>query len=198
MITRTAAGVRAAWRDWRKTQIVSPVDGRVSRRRVQIGEHVNPGTPMFSIVQRDAFWVEANFKENQLRNLRTGQPVRLVSDLYGEEFPFKGRVSGIGSGTGAVFSVLPPQNATGNWIKIVQRVPVRIEFETPPDAEHPLPLGASVSVAVDTHDRSGSRLPAAPPPDRSGQSATADPAEDGVDAFIAAIITGASAQTPRP
>jgi len=189
MVSAAAARLRSAYRDWRKTRIINPVDGQVARRRVQIGQRVEPGTPLFSIAQRDSAWVEANFKENQLRHMRPGQPVSMSSDLYGEELLLRGRIESIGAGTGSVFAILPPQNATGNWIKIVQRVPVRIALERQPDASLPLPLGASLHVRVDTRERGGPRE--APPAPRA-----AHPDEDlyayqsaGADEMIAAIIS---------
>jgi membrane fusion protein (multidrug efflux system) len=188
--------VRAAWREWRKTRVPAPVDGRIARRRVQLGQRVSPGTPLFSIAERDAVWVEANFKEDQLRNMRTGQPVELRSDLYRDEQPLRGRVAGIGAGTGAVFSVLPAQNATGNWIKIVQRVPVRIALEAPLDPRYPLPLGASLHAVVDTHERGGSRLPEERRDPAPARSLAYDSLDEGVDELIASVIAAGSG-TPR-
>ena len=159
-VMAAAARLRVSYRDWRKTRILAPVNGEIARRRVQAGQRIQPGTPLFSIVQRKTAWIEANFKENQLRNIRPGQPVAINSDLYGDTVTLKGRVQSIGNGTGAIFSLLPPQNATGNWIKIVQRVPVRIELEDGYDASQPLPFGASLDIRVDTHDRSSPPLAA--------------------------------------
>jgi membrane fusion protein (multidrug efflux system) len=192
-VTTAAAAVRAAWREWHKTHIPAPVSGRIARRRVQLGQRVAPGAPLFSIVEDGALWVEANFKEDQLRHLRTGQPVELRSDLYGAERVLHGRVAGVGAGTGAVFAVLPAQNATGNWIKIVQRVPVRIEFDQPPDAQLPLPLGASFRARVDTHDRSGSRLPRVRAGAEPGSSTAYDGHERGVETLIAEVIAAGEA-----
>jgi membrane fusion protein (multidrug efflux system) len=197
-VTSAASLVRAAWREWRKTRVLAPVSGRIARRRVQLGQRVDAGVPLFSIVEDGALWVEANFKEDQLRHLRSGQPVEMRSDLYGDGWLLHGRVSGIGAGTGAVFAVLPPQNATGNWIKIVQRVPVRIELDQPPDAEHPLPLGASLEVRVDTHDRRGSRLPLARTTPADARSAVYDDHDQGVEALIERTIAGATAPVPPP
>jgi membrane fusion protein, multidrug efflux system len=187
-VNAAAARLHTAYRDWRKARIVSPVSGQVARRRVQLGQRVEPGTPLFSIAQHGSAWVEANFKENQLRHMRPGQPVRMSSDLYGEELVLHGHIESIGAGTGSVFAILPPQNATGNWIKIVQRVPVRIALERQPDESLPLPLGASLHVRVDTRERSAARQPTAAP-------RAVHQAEDlyayqsaGADAMIAAII----------
>ena len=154
-LIRTASErVRAAVRALNKHNIISPVSGVVARRAVDIGEIVAAGAPIYSVLETQVRWIEANFKENQLRHLRPGQPVTAITDLHGTELPMRGRITHIGAGTGATFSVLPPQNATGNWIKIVQRVPVRIDFEAGQPEVTSLPLGASMTVTVDTHDRS--------------------------------------------
>ena len=189
MVMVAAARLRTAYRDWRKTRIISPVDGEVARRRVQAGQRVAEGTPLFSIAERQGAWIEANFKETQLRHIRPGQPVELVSDLYGSGVKLAGRVESIGTGTGSVFSLLPPQNATGNWIKIVQRVPVRISLAQGFDRNYPLPFGASVHVTVDTHDRSGPPLVG-----EEGGAPVADAdiyhyQSEGVEQVIAQIIT---------
>jgi membrane fusion protein (multidrug efflux system) len=134
------------------------VTGYVDKRSVQVGERVSPGTPLMAIVPLNQIWVEANFKESQLHNVRTGQPVSLTSDLYGGSVAYHGRVIGLGAGTGSAFAVLPPQNATGNWIKVVQRVPVRIGLDPGEIAEHPLRIGLSMEAVIDTHDRNGAVL----------------------------------------
>jgi len=188
-INAAAARLRASYRNWRKTVVVSPVDGQVARRRVQLGQRVEAGTALFSIAERGSAWVEANFKEDQLRHMRPGQPVAIRSDLYGDELDLRGRLASIGAGTGSVFAILPPQNATGNWIKIVQRVPVRIELEERGLGNgHPLPFGASLHVEVDTHRRDGPRL--APTPVRPASDASAVYAyqSEGVDGLITGII----------
>ena len=158
MVMVTAARLRTAYRDWRKTRVITPVDGEIARRRTQAGQRIAQGTPLFSIAERDSAWVEANFKETQLRHIRPGQPVEIRSDLYGKDVTLNGSVESIGTGTGSIVSLLPPQNATGNWIKIVQRVPVRIQLDEGFDRQNPLPFGASLEVRVDTHDRSGAPL----------------------------------------
>ncbi len=158
MVMVAAARLRTAYRDWRKTRVIAPVDGEIARRRAQAGQRIAQGTPLFSIAERGSAWIEANFKETQLRHIRPGQPVEIRSDLYGKDVTLKGSVDSIGIGTGSVFSLLPPQNATGNWIKIVQRVPVRIKLAEGFDTQHALPFGASLDVRVDTHNRSGPRL----------------------------------------
>jgi len=134
----------------------------VAKRTVQLGQRVAAGAPLMSIMPLKQVWVDANFKEVQLRNLRIGQPAEVETDLYGGDVIFKGKVSGIGAGTGAAFSLLPAQNASGNWIKVIQRVPVRIALDPQQVAQHPLRVGLSTVVTVDTHDRGGSAVPDAP------------------------------------
>jgi len=141
-----------------RSVIVSPVAGYVAKRGAQAGQRVAPGRPLMAIVPASGLRVEANFKENQLANMRIGQPASVTSDMYGSSVTYHGAVAGIVSGTGSVFSLLPPQNATGNWIKIVQRVPVKINLDAAEVEAHPLILGLSMKVEVDTHDRSGKTL----------------------------------------
>ena len=124
-----------------------------------IGQLVSPGTPLMAIVPLDQVWVDANFKEPQLAAMRVGQPVTLTADLYGGKVEYHGKVAGFGAGTGSAFALLPAQNATGNWIKVVQRVPVRIALDPQELADHPLQVGLSMQVDVDTHERGGERLP---------------------------------------
>jgi membrane fusion protein (multidrug efflux system) len=161
-VAMAAAKVREAYLAVLRTSIVAPVRGYVAKRSVQVGERVAPGAALMAIVPLGDVWVDANFKESELENVRIGQPVRLTSDLYGRNVKYTGRVVGLGAGTGSVFALLPAQNATGNWIKIVQRVPVRIELDPGPLESHPLRVGLSMNVAVDTHDRSGEVLAGAP------------------------------------
>ncbi len=191
-VMAAAARLRSAYRDWRKTRVLSPVQGEIARRRVQAGQRVAPGAPLFTIAERESAWIEANFKETQLHHIRPGQPVEVRSDLYGDDVVLQGVVDSIGTGTGAVFSLLPPQNATGNWIKIVQRVPVRIELEAGFDREHPLPFGASLHVRVDTHDRSGPALAARPAREPIAAADLYDYQDRAVDEMIADIIATAT------
>jgi membrane fusion protein (multidrug efflux system) len=151
-----------AWIALQRTTIVAPVTGHVAQRIVQPGQRVQSGQTLLSVIPLSTVWVDANFKEVQLRNLRIGQTAEVKSDLYGSDAIFTGKVSGIGAGTGAAFALLPAQNASGNWIKVIQRVPVRIALDADQVAAHPLRIGLSTVVTVDTHDRSGSTLPAAP------------------------------------
>ncbi|MDF2861234.1 MAG: hemolysin [Achromobacter mucicolens] len=144
-----------------RTKVVAPVGGVVTKRGVQVGQRVAAGAPLMSVVPLDQLWVTANLKESQLRNVRIGQPVRLTTDLYGDGVVYHGRVLGQDAGTGSAFSLLPAQNATGNWIKVVQRVPVRIALDPAEVASQPLQLGLSMRVEVDTETREGKRLVAA-------------------------------------
>lgn len=139
-------------------EIVAPVAGTVAKRNVQIGQHIAAGTPLMAVVPLERVWVEANFRETQLADMRIGQPVRITTDIYGSDVVFHGRVIGLSAGTGDAFALLPPQNATGNWIKIIQRLPVRIALDPKELAEHPLRIGLSVTARVDTADTSGPLL----------------------------------------
>lgn len=154
-----AAAVHAAYLNYARTVLPAPVSGFVARRDVQLGERVSTGTPLMAVVPLNQVWVDANFKESQLDSVRVGQPVTLTSDLYGSGVVFHGRVVGFGAGTGSAFSLLPAQNATGNWIKIVQRVPVRVALDPRELARHPLQIGLSMKAYVDIRDVSGRRLP---------------------------------------
>jgi membrane fusion protein (multidrug efflux system) len=154
-----AAAVHAAYLNYARTTLPAPVSGFIARRNVQLGERVSTGTPLMAVVPLNQVWVDANFKESQLDAMRVGQPVRLTSDLYGSDVVFHGRVVGFGAGTGSAFSLLPAQNATGNWIKIVQRVPVRIALDPRELARHPLQIGLSMKAYVDIRHARGQRLP---------------------------------------
>jgi membrane fusion protein (multidrug efflux system) len=155
-----AAAVRNAYLTLSRTELPAPVSGFVARRNVQLGQRVGPGAALMAVVPLDQVWVDANFKEPQLTRMRVGQPVRLTADLYGTKIVYHGSVAGFGAGTGSAFSLLPAQNATGNWIKIVQRVPVRIALDPAEVAAHPLQIGLSMKADVDVSRVSdGSRLP---------------------------------------
>ncbi|MCA8020109.1 HlyD family secretion protein [Burkholderia metallica] len=162
-VVQAAAQFKLAYRNLKRTTIVAPVDGTVGQRSVQVGQQVGPGAPLMSIVQLDQLWIEANFKEGQIRHMRIGQPVEVVSDLYGSRVRYRGRVQGFSAGTGSAFSMLPSQNAAGNWIKVVQRVPVVIALDPRDLAAHPLRVGLSMRATVDTHDRNGHALDSEPP-----------------------------------
>jgi membrane fusion protein (multidrug efflux system) len=157
-VKNAAARVREAMLAFARTELPAPTSGFVARRSVQVGQRVAPGNVLMTVVPLEDVWVDANFKENQLANLRPGQPVTLVADAYGSSVEFHGKVAGFSAGTGSAFALLPAQNATGNWIKVVQRVPVRIVLDHEELQKHPLQIGLSMRVDVDTHERSGERL----------------------------------------
>ena len=162
-VQQAATEVRNAWLALQRTKIVSPMTGYVSRRSVQPGAQISPTTPLMAVVPADNLWVDANFKETQLAHMRIGQTATVVSDIYGDDVKYTGKVVGLDMGTGSAFSLLPAQNATGNWIKIVQRVPVRIHINADQLAEHPLRVGLSMVVDVNLHDQSGPVLAQQPP-----------------------------------
>jgi len=139
----------SAWLAARRNAIVAPVTGYVAKRSVQVGSRIAPGAPLMSIVPLNQLWVDANFKESELRDIRVGQPATLEADIYGGKVVYHGKVVGLSAGTGSAFSLLPAQNATGNWIKVVQRVPVRIALDPKELAAHPLRVGLSMTVDVD-------------------------------------------------
>ncbi|MCD9097147.1 HlyD family efflux transporter periplasmic adaptor subunit [Luteimonas fraxinea] len=156
---QAAAGqLRQAWLNLQRMAIVAPVSGHVAKRDVQLGQRVAPGNTLMTIVPLEQVWIEANFKETQLTRMRIGQPVEVHADLYGSDVRYDGRVASLGMGTGSAFSLLPAQNASGNWIKIVQRVPVRIELDPKQVVEHPLRLGLSMHVDVAIRDQDGAVL----------------------------------------
>ncbi|MGS0894609.1 HlyD family secretion protein [Burkholderia stagnalis] len=186
-VVQAAAQFKLAYRNLKRTTIVAPVDGTIGQRAVQVGQQVGPGVPLMSIVQLNRLWIDANFKEGQIRHMRVGQPVDVVSDLYGSRVVYRGRVQGFSAGTGSAFSMLPSQNAAGNWIKVVQRVPVVIAIEPADLVAHPLRVGLSMRVTVDTHDRHGHALDSEPP-----TPAVSTRVHDGIageaDAAAAAIV----------
>lgn len=132
--------------------------GYVSRRAVQPGAQISPTTPLMAVVPTTNMWVDANFKETQIANMRIGQPVTITTDIYGDDVKYTGKVVGLDMGTGSAFSLLPAQNATGNWIKVVQRLPVRIELDQKQLEQYPLRIGLSTLVSVNTTNRDGQVL----------------------------------------
>jgi len=152
-----------AWLASRRNTILAPVSGYVAKRSVQIGARATPGTSLMAIVPLDQLWVDANFKESELKNIRVGQPAKVEADMYGSKVEFHGRVVGLSAGTGSAFSLLPAQNASGNWIKVVQRLPVRIALDPKELKEHPLRIGLSTTVSVDISKTDGPVLGAAMP-----------------------------------
>lgn len=160
-VRAAASKVRDAYLAYARDTLPAPVTGYVAQRSVQVGQRVSPGSPLMAIVPLDGVWVDANFKEVQLERMRIGQPVKLSADVYGSSVVYHGRIEGFSAGTGSAFATLPAQNATGNWIKIVQRLPVRIRIDPRELAAHPLRIGLSMQVDVDTHDDTGTQLGAA-------------------------------------
>jgi len=160
-VQAAAAQLRQAFLNNARAGIVAPVTGYVARRSVQVGQRVQPGNALMAVVPTEQMWVEANFKETQLRHMRLGQEVELKSDLYAGDVKYKGRIQSLGLGTGSAFSLLPAQKASGNWIKIVQRVPVRIAIDAKQLAEHPLRIGLSMKAEVSLRDQKGEVLPSA-------------------------------------
>ena len=160
-VMQARANFRAAWIAAQRNTIVAPVSGYVAQRSVQLGASISPGQQLMTIVPLHDLWIDANFKENQLRHIRIGQPVKITADLYGGGVEYRGKVIGLGAGTGSVFSLLPAQNATGNWIKVVQRVPVRIALNNDELDQHPLRIGLSTDVTVDISNEQGPALASA-------------------------------------
>ena len=187
-VQAAAAKVHEAYLALQRTELLAPVSGVVARRAVQIGQRVAPGAPLMTVVPMKQLWVEANFKENQLRNLRMGQPATMQADLYGKKVAFTGTVAGLGVGTGAAFSLLPAQNATGNWIKVVQRVPVRIALDPQQLDAHPLRVGLSMLVDVDIANQDGKLLADVPRQQPVEQTSVYDAQDQGADAVVAKVI----------
>jgi membrane fusion protein (multidrug efflux system) len=190
-VQRAAAKVREAWLAVQRADVPAPVSGTVARRSVQVGQRVQAGVPLMSVVTLDNAWVDANFKEGQLERLRIGQPASLEADVYGKHVVFHGKVEGLGAGTGAAFSLLPAQNATGNWIKVVQRVPVRISLDPKEIARNPLRVGLSMNVTVNVADESGTSVESTPRTQAQGAVASTtvfDSLQHSADAEVARII----------
>ncbi|KAA1002458.1 HlyD family efflux transporter periplasmic adaptor subunit [Paraburkholderia panacisoli] len=157
-VLAAAAKVRDAYLAAARNTLPAPVTGYVARRTVQVGQRVSPGNPLVSVVPLQQIWIDANFKEGQLKHMRVGQPVELTADKYGSSVVYHGKVVGFSAGTGSAFSLLPAQNATGNWIKVVQRLPVRIKLDPQELGKHPLAIGLSMLVDVNIKDESGGPL----------------------------------------
>ncbi len=197
-VRAAAASLRQAWLDDQRTNLPAPVTGYVAKRTVQLGQHVQPGTPLMAVVPLAGVWVNANFKETQLAQMRIGQPVTLTADVYGDAVTYHGRVAGLGVGTGSAFSLLPAQNATGNWIKIVQRLPVRITLQPEELARHPLRIGLSMEASVDLREQTLPMLATEPPgqPVLSTDVYASDSAA--VDRLIAQIVAQNAGATAAP
>jgi membrane fusion protein, multidrug efflux system len=187
-VQAAASAVHNAFLTVARTQLPAPVAGYVAHRNVQLGQRVAPGTVLMAVVPLNQVWVDANFKELQISNIRMGQPVTLTADLYGGSVDYHGTVVGFSAGTGASFALLPAQNATGNWIKVVQRLPVRIVLDPKDLAAHPLQIGLSMRVKVATTDRNGARLPQTSDNAPSYVTDVFDDADRQADARVEAII----------
>jgi membrane fusion protein (multidrug efflux system) len=187
-VQAAAAKVREAWLAQQRAVLLAPVDGYVAKRTVQLGQRIAAGAPLMSIIPLNQVWVDANFKEVQLRKLRLGQLVTLTADLYGKRVEYKGTVAGLGVGTGAAFSLLPAQNATGNWIKVVQRVPVRVALDPQQLKDHPLRVGLSMEATVDVSQQEGKTLADAPRAAAMSQTQVFDGQDDGADAEVRRVI----------
>jgi len=187
-VRAAATQVERAWLNVQRSSVKAPVSGYLARRSVQLGERIAPGTPLMAIVPLERLRVDANFKEVQLTHMRIGQPVRVIADLYGGGVEYHGTVEGVGMGTGAAFALLPAQNATGNWIKVVQRVPVRIALDPKELARHPLRVGLSTRVRIDVEDSSGNQLAVAPRREPVLATSAYDTDLGEIHARIAAII----------
>ncbi|WP_339528432.1 efflux RND transporter periplasmic adaptor subunit [Pseudomonas mucidolens] len=196
-VQAAAAQLRQAYLTRARSTLIAPVSGYVAKRSVQLGQRVQPGTALMAVIPLDQLWIDANFKETQLRNMRIGQSVEIESDLYGSDVKFNGTVDSLGAGTGSAFALLPAQNATGNWIKIVQRVPVRIHINAEQLAEHPLRVGLSTLVDVDLHDQSGPILAQQAPQQASFTTNVYDRQLAEADAMIDQLIHDNSAATTK-
>jgi membrane fusion protein (multidrug efflux system) len=194
-VLEAKAAFREAWIANERNAIVAPIGGYVAQRSVQVGARVQPGQALLTIIPLHDLWVDANFKESQLQHIRIGQPAKVESDLYGGGVEYHGTVVGLGAGSGSAFALLPPQNASGNWIKVVQRVPVRIALDEKQLERSPLRIGLSTAVTVDTHDRSGKVLAAAPGTTPVAQTTVYErdlaKAEAEADAIVAANLPAA-------
>ncbi len=188
-LVKSAIGqLRQAYLAKQRTSLVAPVSGYVARRNVQVGQRVTPGATLMAVVPLDQVWVDANFKETQLKTMRIGQPATIIADLYGDKVEYHGKVESLGIGTGSAFSLLPAQNATGNWIKVVQRLPVRIQLDEKDLKEHPLRIGLSMMVDVDTQDTQGELLSRAAPAKPRYQTDVYTRQLDGIDSIVSQII----------
>ncbi|MGO2286988.1 HlyD family secretion protein [Pseudomonas lundensis] len=192
-VLAAAAQLRQAYLEHARTTLIAPVTGYVAKRTVQLGQRVQPGTALMAVIPLNQLWIDANFKETQLHNMRIGQPVEIESDIYGSDVKYSGSIDSIGAGTGSAFALLPAQNATGNWIKIVQRVPVRIHINADQLAQHPLRVGLSTVVDVNLHDQSGPVLAQQPPQKATFTTNVYEKQLADAEALIARLIDSNSA-----
>ncbi|KJZ42181.1 efflux RND transporter periplasmic adaptor subunit [Pseudomonas fluorescens] len=196
-VMSAAAQLRQAYLNNSRSTLIAPVTGYVAKRSVQLGQRVQPGTALMAVIPLDQLWIDANFKETQLRDMRIGQPVDIEADLYGSDVKFSGTIDSLGAGTGSAFALLPAQNATGNWIKIVQRVPVRIHINAEELAKHPLRVGLSTQVDVNLRDQSGPVLAQQPPQKASFSTNVYDRQLAEADAMITQLIHDNSAAVSK-
>ena len=187
-VLRAAARVREAYLALQRAELLAPVDGFVAKRSVQLGQRVQAGAPLMSVIALDQLWIDANFKESQLQRLRIGQPVELQADVYGKKVEYHGTIAGLGAGTGAAFSMLPAQNATGNWIKVVQRVPVRVSLDPKELAAHPLRVGLSMDARVDVSKQDGAMLADGSRASAISQTAVFEQSSNAADIEVRKII----------
>ena len=192
-VLAAAAQLRQAYLEHARTTLIAPVTGYVAKRTVQLGQRVQPGTALMAVIPLNQLWIDANFKETQLHNMRIGQPVEIESDIYGSDVKYSGSIDSIGAGTGSAFALLPAQNATGNWIKIVQRVPVRIHINADQLAQHPLRVGLSTVVDVNLRDQRGPVLAQQPPQKATFTTNVYDKQLADAEALIARLIDSNSA-----
>jgi membrane fusion protein, multidrug efflux system len=188
-VLQAAAELKEAYIAFKRTTVLAPATGIIAKRGAQLGARVQPGQMLATIVPLNEIWVDANFKEAQLKTLRIGQPVTLEADFYGNSVEYHGKVAGLGAGTGSAFSVLPAQNATGNWIKVVQRVPVRIALDPAELEAHPLRIGLSMAASVDTRDESGPAIAGQPATQSRYSTTVYDGIEAEADAHVQQVIT---------
>jgi len=188
LVEKAMDDVREAFVNLSRCTIRSPVSGIVAMKKAQVGESIALETPLMMIVPLEQIWVDANFKEVQLKKVRLGQPVSLKSDIYGGDMIYQGEVIGIAAATGSVMSVLPPQNATGNWIKIVQRLPVRVRLKPEQLKDYPLRLGLSMDVTVDIHNTSGKMIPETRGPGAQYSTGVFEQQEEGAEVVIQKIL----------
>ena len=196
-VMAAAAQLRQAYLNNSRSTLIAPVTGYVAKRSVQLGQRVQPGTALMAVIPLDQLWIDANFKETQLRDMRIGQPVDIEADHDGSDVKFSGTIDSLGAGTGSAFALLPAQNATGNWIKIVQRVPVRIHINAEELAKHPLRVGLSTQVDVNLRDQSGPVLAQQPPQKASFSTNVYDRQLAEADAMITQLIHDNSAAASK-
>ncbi|WP_303852117.1 HlyD family efflux transporter periplasmic adaptor subunit [Seleniivibrio woodruffii] len=189
-VEKAAAQVRESYLALKRTEIIAPEDGYIARRSVQKGQWVNTGAPLMALVPLNQIWVDANFKETQLRNMRIGQPVELSSDLLGSKIKYHGVIQGFSAGTGSAFSLLPAQNATGNWIKVVQRLAVRVALDKKEIEANPLQIGLSMEARVNVRDNGGKRLTDGVSVKDVSAASPYDTWKKEADALVSGIISG--------